>query len=177
MSKDDYKNIKDLLAKENYRSAGSIYQNIFVKYKFYYKESTLKYNPKRDMVTTGIRYECLTLFGKLVALIGVIGIYLGLYLFILFTCILTFNFKELVDNENYKSEIAEDLWQEIFIGLPYSHKTIYNYYSFEIPNTVPLVCIKSTLDTEGIFLSSILLRSRRKSRSLKNFCMEQIMLL
>lgn len=149
MNKDDYKNIKDLLAKENYISAGSIYQNIFVKYKFYYKESTLKYNSKRDTVNVGIRYECLTLFGKLVALIGVIGIYLGLYLFILFTCILTFNFKELVDKENYKSEIAEDLWHEIFIGLPYSYKTIFSYYSFEIPNTVPFSMYKKYIRYRG----------------------------
>lgn len=137
MNKDDYKNVKDYLNKENYRSAGSIYQNILVKYKFYYKESTLKYNPKRDTVNVGIRYECLTLFGKIVALIGVIGVYLGVYLLISLTCILTFNFEELVDKENYESEMAEELWQEIFVGLPYSHKTIFSYYSFEIPNAVP----------------------------------------
>lgn len=145
----DYKNIKDFLAKENYKSAGSIYQNIFVKHKFYYKESTLKYNSKRDMVTNGIRYECLTLFGKLVALIGVIGIYLGVYLLIFFTCLLTFNFKELVDKENYESEMAEELWHEIFTGLPYSHKTIYNYYSFEIPNHVPFSMYKKYIRYRG----------------------------
>jgi len=34
----DYKNVKDYLNKNNYISAGSIYQNIFVKDKLYYRE-------------------------------------------------------------------------------------------------------------------------------------------
>lgn len=169
MDKDEYRNIKDFLAKENYRSAGSIYQNILVKYKFYYKELNLKYNSRVDTVTTGIRYECLTLFGKLVALIGAIGIHLGIYLLIFFTCILTFNFEELVDKENYESEMAEELWQEIFVGLPYSHKTIYNYYSFEIPNTVPFSMYKKYIRYRGHLSKFYTKKSPDEKKIIKKF--------
>lgn len=166
MSKGDYRNIKDFLAKENYRSAGSIYQNILVKYKFYYNKPKYKH---RDMYNAGKRYECLTLFGKLVALIGVIGIYLGVYLLIFFTCLLTFNFKEMFDKENYESEMAEELWHEIFIRLPYSHKTIYNYYSFEIPNTIPFSEYKKYIRYRGHLSKFYTKKSPDEKKIIKKF--------
>lgn len=134
----DYKNVKDYLNKNNYISSGSIYQNIFVKDKLYYRESNK--NPDKDtdkLLGAGLKYNCLTLFGKLLAFIGAIGIYFGVYTFIILACLLTFNFYELVDKENYEVEMAEDLWHEIFVGMMYSHNSIGNCYSFDIPYPVP----------------------------------------
>lgn len=134
----EYKNVKDYLNKNNYISAGYIYQNIFVKDKLYYRESKSKPNPDIDMtLSVGLTYHCLTLFGKLLAFIGVVGIYFGVYTFIILTCLLTFNFKELFDKENYEVEMAEDPWHLIFVGMMYSHNTIGNCYSFDIPYPVP----------------------------------------
>lgn len=134
----DYKNVKDYLNKNKYISAGSIYQNIFVKDKLYYTESKAKPDKDTDMTLgVGLTYHCLTLFGKLLAFIGVVGIYFGVYTFIILTCLLTFNFKELFDKENYGVETAEDLWHLIFVGMMYSHNTIGNCYRFDIPYPVP----------------------------------------
>lgn len=133
----EYKNVKDFLKKEHYHSAGSVYRNVLIKTRIYYKlpneDEKSSWVMKHSYVNLGLRYEKFTLFGKLLGVIIIAVIVLGLFILGL----LTGQFKEIFQPEAYKeNEVISSIAEDMVTGSPYS-KRYNSCYSFDIPTCVP----------------------------------------